>query len=165
MSEPAINPESTGDEYGKENLQLWLRLFACTRLIEKYIRQNLRRENGMTLAQFDYMAQLYRTPQQGLTMRELSQRLMVTNGNITGMTDRLQGHGLVRRQAYENDRRVSHIFLTKKGWAVFTAIAHKHEQWINEIFSGLETNDSLHLVELLAKTKSKAQTLLKSPQQ
>src|SRR5512135_2946428 len=71
-----------------ESLRLWLRLLTCTLLIERRIRARLREDFGTTLPRFDLMAQLERNPA-GLRMGELSQRLMVTGGNVTGITDQL----------------------------------------------------------------------------
>ena len=65
-------------------LRTWLRLFTCTQLIERRVRTGLREEFGTTLPRFDLMAQLERAPK-GMTLGELSQRMMVSNGNITGL--------------------------------------------------------------------------------
>ena len=95
-------------------LKLWLRMLSCTTQIETEIRRRLRRGFGVTLARFDYMAQLHRRPE-GLKMGELSSRLMVTGGNVTGLTDELQRDGLVLRATHPNDRRAWIVRLTPKG--------------------------------------------------
>ena len=108
------------------SLRLWLRLFACTSLIEARIRHKLQATFNMTLPRFDLMAQLERSPD-GLKMGELSQRLMVTGGNITGITDTLEREGLVERVDDPVDRRAWRVKLTREGVQRFRKIATEHE--------------------------------------
>ena len=118
-------------------LKLWLRLLACATQIESEIRRRLRAQFGVTLARFDYMAQLYRY-KDGLKMRELSRYLMVTGGNVTGLTDDLERDGLVAREASPSDRRAWILRLTPKGRRGFEAMAQEHERWILELRGGLD---------------------------
>ena len=118
-------------------LKLWLRLLACATQIESEIRRRLRAQFGVTLARFDYMAQLYRY-KDGLKMRELSRYLMVTGGNVTGLTDDLERDGLVAREASPSDRRAWILRLTPKGRRAFEAMAQEHERWILELLGGLD---------------------------
>ena len=118
-------------------LKLWLRMLASTTQIEVEIRKRLRERFGISLARFDYMAQLYRY-KDGLKMRALSRYLMVTGGNVTGLTDELEGDGLVERVASPDDRRAWIVCLTAKGRSAFEAMAQEHEQWILELFEGLD---------------------------
>ena len=118
-------------------LKLWLRLLACATQIESEIRRRLRAQFGVTLARFDYMAQLYRY-KDGLKMRELSRYLMVTGGNVTGLTYDLERDGLVAREASPSDRRAWILRLTPKGRRGFEAMAQEHERWILELLGGLD---------------------------
>ena len=118
-------------------LKLWLRLLASTTQIEAEIRKRLREQFDITLARFDYLAQLYRF-REGLKMRVLSNYLMVTGGNVTGLTDDLERDGLVVREASPDDRRAWIVRLTPKGRKSFEAMAKAHEGWIMELFSGLD---------------------------
>ncbi len=117
-------------------LKLWLRLLACATEIEDDVRKRLRAAFGVSLARFDYLAQLYRHG--GLKMRDLSRYLMVTGGNVTGLTDELEREGLVHREASESDRRAFIVRLTPLGRRTFESMAKQHEQWIVEMFSGLD---------------------------
>ena len=117
-------------------LKLWLRLLACTTQIEDEVRRRLRTGFNVSLARFDYLAQLYRHG--GLKMRDLSRYLMVTGGNVTGLTDELERDGLVQREASETDRRAFIVRLTPLGRQTFEAMAKEHERWIAELFSGLD---------------------------
>jgi len=95
-------------------------------MVERMVRTKLREDFATTLPRFDLMAQLERNPQ-GLKMKELSQRLMVSGGNITTITDQLTSEGLVEREANESDRRVIRIRLTAKGRKLFAKMATAHE--------------------------------------
>jgi DNA-binding MarR family transcriptional regulator len=133
-------------------LKLWLRLLACTSKVENEVRGRLRAKFDTTLPRFDLMAQLERNPA-GLKMNELSQRLMVTGGNVTGITDQLEKEGLVVRASDPSDRRAYTVKLTPDGRAVFAKMAAVHEQWVIELFGGLNAAEKDQIYRLLAKLK------------
>ena len=133
-------------------LRLWLRLLSCSQRVETELRQRLRERFDGSLPRFDLMAQLDRHPQ-GLKMRELSQRLMVTGGNVTGLTDRLVAEGLVERQEDAHDRRAFSVRLTDEGRRQFRLMAREHEAWVAELLGGITTSDQGRLFELLGGLK------------
>ncbi|AMO22867.1 MarR family transcriptional regulator [Ramlibacter solisilvae] len=138
-----------------QELRLWLRLLTCTQIVEKQVRTQLRARFDTTLPRFDLMAQLERAPE-GLKMKELSRRMMVTGGNVTGITDQLAAEGLVDRVDVEGDRRAYCVRLTAKGRRVFNDMAQQHEQWIVEAFRALSDKDIATLYKLLGKVKDHA---------
>jgi DNA-binding MarR family transcriptional regulator len=144
-------PEDHGDE-----LRLWLRLLTCTTLIEGAVRGRLRERFDVTLPRFDLMAQLDRAPD-GMTLSDVSKRMMVSNGNVTGLVERLVESGHLDRRTSLSDRRVQVIRLTKTGRAEFRKMAAEHQTWISDIFSDLTPKDVRDLMRLLAKTKGSAQ--------
>ncbi len=125
----------------KARLSLWLRLLKSTRQIESEIRERLRREFATTLPRFDVMAALDRH-RDGLKMSALSDALMVSNGNVTGIIDWLAHHGLVERIAKPGDRRVSLVRLTEKGRSEFARQAAAHEAWVNELLAGFDGQEA-----------------------
>ena len=141
----------------KRELRLWLRLLTCTQLIERNIRNELRTRFGTTLPRFDLMSQLERHPE-GLKMNELSRRMMVSGGNVTGITDQLVKEGLVERVAHPSDRRAFRIRLTRAGTKAFAEMAAEHEAWIVGLLSGLTRKEHQDLLGLLAKVKHHATT-------
>jgi len=143
-------PEDHGDE-----LRLWLRLLTCTNLIEGEVRSRLRDRFDVTLPRFDLMAQLDKAPD-GMTLSDVSKRMMVSNGNVTGLVERLVESGHIDRRTSDQDRRVQVIRLTKAGRAEFRKMAAEHEIWIAEIFADLSEKDVRDLMRLLAKTKLSA---------
>jgi DNA-binding MarR family transcriptional regulator len=139
----------------KTELRLWLRLLTCTTLIENEVRRRLRETFDITLPRFDLMAQLDRAPS-GMTLGELSQRMMVSNGNITGLVDRLVKQGLIQRRPLPHDRRVQIVSLTAEGQREFRTMARINADWVGEIFQGLTQKDIEAIMPLLAKTKESA---------
>ena len=137
-----------------QSLKLCLRMLSCTMRIENEIRSRLRATFDITLPRFDLMAQLERYPQ-GLRMGELSKRMMVTGGNITGITDQLEREKLVQRVTDPHDRRASSVQLTDAGRAAFNAMAAVHEGWIEELLQDIPSEDKAQLIVLLARMKDK----------
>lgn len=140
----------------KASVRLWLRLFSCVTLIEAEIGRRLRARFDISLAKFDFMAQLYRSPDGTMTMSQLGKSLMVTGGNITGLTDRLAREGLVERIPHPSDRRSRVIGLSDKGREAFETMAEVHEEWIRELMSGLDEDEQEHLTGQLGTLKDRA---------
>jgi len=133
-------------------LRLWLRLLTCTQLLERHVRNQLRLRFRTTLPRFDLMSQLERYPE-GLKMKELSQHLMVTGGNVTGIVDQLAKEGLIERLPEPGDRRAFRVRFTRAGDKAFAEMARAHEDWIISILSGLSRKEHAELFRLLAKVK------------
>ena len=133
-------------------LKLWLRMLASTTHIEAEIRRRLRERFDISLARFDYMAQLYRY-RDGLKMRDLSRYLMVTGGNVTGLTDDLAHDGIVVRESSPSDRRAWIVRLTPKGRRQFETMAREHEGWILELFAGLDAKTVQQLYQQLGQLR------------
>ena len=138
-----------------DELRLWLRLLTCTTLIEGEVRRRLRETFDVTLPRFDLMAQLDKTPD-GMTLGELSSRMMVSNGNVTPLVERLVADRLIARRPAPHDRRAQIVRLTPAGRRSFRAMAKAHESWILEIFADLKPAEIASLMALLAKTKRSA---------
>jgi DNA-binding MarR family transcriptional regulator len=133
-------------------LRLWLRLLTCSQLIERHVRSRLRSRFGITLPRFDLMSQLERHAE-GLKMNELSRRMMVTGGNVTGIVDQLVKEGLVQRVVEPADRRAFRVCLTRAGDKVFAEMARAHEEWVVQLLAGLGRRDNDALMQLLARLK------------
>ena len=146
-------------ESDHHSLKLWLRLLTCSSLIEKKLRDELRLSFDMTLPRFDFLSQLERAPD-GLTMGELSKRMMVSGGNISGIAAQLVDEGLIDRSQVPNNRRTFIVTLTQKGRDEFETIAKTHERWVIEILGQLDQDDVKQLMNLLLKVKN---TVLTDP--
>jgi DNA-binding MarR family transcriptional regulator len=134
----------------KARLRLWLRLLKASKLIETELRERMRRELDTTLPRFDVMAALSRNPE-GLKMSALSGVLKVSNGNVTGIVERLVEDGFVRRDAVENDRRAFLAKLTDAGRAEFARQAEAHEAWVDELLDDVEPERAERLAQLLGE--------------
>jgi DNA-binding MarR family transcriptional regulator len=105
------------------------------------------------------MAQLERNPG-GLRMSELSKRLMVSGGNVTGITDQLEREGLVTRSLDRGDRRAIAVKLTDAGLKRFRVMAAHHEQWIIELLTGLSQENRQGMMSILRKLKMHLSTVV-----
>ncbi len=143
----------------KDELRLWLRLLTCTTLMEGEIRTRLRRDFDTTLPRFDLMAALDRAPA-GLSLGDISKRMMVSNGNVTGLATRLEAEGLVERRARPGDRRAQMLRLTPKGRREFARQSAAHEGWIAELFGGLTEAERAALLRLLGTAKGSVRAAL-----
>ena len=137
-SRPANAPKP--GPIAKERLRLWLKLLKSSSMIEDEIRRRLRQRCNWTLPRFDVMSALSRAPD-GLKMSEISKKLRVSNGNITGIVDKLTEEGLALRVAVPGDRRASLVRLTPRGAETFSQHAAAHEAWIDTILGKLDDDD------------------------
>lgn len=138
----------TSSETSKDRLRLWLRVLKATRAVEGAIRENLRQDFATTLPRFDVMAALTQH-QEGLKMSELSSVLKVSNGNVTGIVERLVEDGHVMREKVPGDRRASRVRMTEAGLAEFSRQAEAHEAWIDQIFADVAPDEAQPMAEAL----------------
>jgi DNA-binding MarR family transcriptional regulator len=141
-------PRQSPPPLSKQRLRLWIRILRTARAIEAEVRDRLRVEFDVTLPQFDVMAALERKPG-GMTMTELSRFLMVSNGNVTGIIDRLESDKLVTRHAPADDRRATIVQLTPRGLKEFTAMAKAHQGWVDGLLSDFGAADAATLIRHL----------------
>lgn len=150
LGDDAIGREARVAPDDHRAVRLWLRLLACSRQIEQEVRSRLRREFATTLPRFDYLAQLDRHPR-GLRMNTLSRYLMVTGGNVTGLTDQLVAEGHVERSPDPDDRRSAIVRLTAAGRTQFARMARIHERWVIELLDGFDDGPALY--EILGRLR------------
>lgn len=143
-------PQPDQEPLSKERLRLWLRILKLSSSVQAELRRRLRDNHDTTLPRFDVMAALSRYPD-GLKMSELSDYLKVSNGNITGIIDRLAEEGLALRVAVPGDRRAMIARLTPKGTKAFADLAQHHEEWIDDRLGNLTREDAKTLTRLLNK--------------
>jgi DNA-binding MarR family transcriptional regulator len=141
------------DADSKARLRLWIRLLRASRLIESVARERLKSQFNATLPRFDVMAALFRQPD-GMLMSEISRFLMVSNGNVTGIVDRLVSDGFAVRSQRNGDRRTSFISLTRKGRSVFAEMAAAHERWVDELLDSISARDADQLSVKLKSFRS-----------
>jgi DNA-binding MarR family transcriptional regulator len=125
----------------KQRLRLWLRMLRATRRVENELRERLRTGHDTTMPRFDVLAALYRRPE-GLKMSALSRMLMVSNGNVTGLIERLVEDGYVQRNAVHGDRRATEVQLTASGTQYFERLAAEHEGWVNDILNDISEDEA-----------------------
>jgi DNA-binding MarR family transcriptional regulator len=143
------------EAHAKQSLRVWIRLLRATTLIEKAVRSHLRIRCATTLPRFDVLSALDRAGAE-LTMSELSERLLVSNGNVTGVIARLIEEGFVGRQTDPSDRRVHRVFLTQSGRLAFRHLAQEHEALIDHIMAGFGESEMEQLLDLTATLEESA---------
>lgn len=154
---PKFHDKLGGAPHSKLSLRLWLRLLSCSMIIEKRIRARLDEEFETTLPRFDVLAALERHPE-GLTMGQLSGYIMVSNGNVTAVVNRLLKDGWIVRTTDKSDRRVATVRLTRKGQQAFLKMASVHEQWVDHMFQGLSDQRIEELMDALGEMRLSIET-------
>jgi DNA-binding MarR family transcriptional regulator len=152
MAEASLAPVDAPPA-SKERLRLWIRLLRASRIVENELQGRLKREFETTLPRFDVMAALNRAPD-GMLMSDLSRYLLVSNGNVTGIVDRLVKDGFVARTRRDGDRRTSIVSLTAEGAAAFRAMAAAHEGWIDDLLGDVGEGDARRLSSMLKTFRS-----------
>ena len=143
------SPEADGAHL---ELRIWLRLLACTTRIEKALSTRLRKEFNTTLARFDLLAQLNRSAG-GATMSEVSRLLMVSNGAITGLVQKLEAEGFIHREVDSEDKRTFRLRLSQEGAREFGRMARRHEEWVVSLIGELSPVAQSDLLQHLTLLK------------
>lgn len=137
----------------KSSVRLWLQLMKCTKAIETHIGSRFRRVHNQSLARFDVLSQLYRMGGDWAAIGHVSNMMMASSGNITGLLDRMVNENLLIRRASPHDRRSYQVKMTPEGRKLFRKLARDHEKWVAEALAGLASEDEEHLIELLIRVR------------
>ncbi|WP_428929376.1 MarR family winged helix-turn-helix transcriptional regulator [Marinibacterium sp. SX1] len=146
--------EITDENLARQRLRLWLQMLKATRFVENRLRERLREGYDTTLPRFDVLAALHARPE-GMKMTELSQHLVVSNGNVTGVVDRLVSEGLTERCPMENDRRAFLVRITDKGRALMDDMAAEHLGWIDEMFEEVAETDAARGISIMLDIRNR----------
>jgi DNA-binding MarR family transcriptional regulator len=149
----AASTAARRDSDSKARLRLWVRLLRATRTVEAQTRERFKRQFNVTMPRFDVLAALYREPD-GMLMSEISRFLLVSNGNVTGIVDRLVSDGFVVRSQRNGDRRTSFVRLTAKGRTAFAEMSAAHEGWIDRLLGGVTAREAEQLSTKLRSFRS-----------
>jgi DNA-binding MarR family transcriptional regulator len=144
-------PDTAGaraEDPARRAVSLWLRLLAAHNLILREVRRGM--GGAATLPQFDVLAQLDREPG-GLTFSSLSQRLLVSAGNLTGIVARLERGGLVHRDGDPLDRRAFRVRLTARGRGLLAELMPRHAALVRALFAELPAREQDELRARLAR--------------
>lgn len=155
LSKPTSVPHASDLQLARQRLRLWFRMLKAVRYVENDLRERLRQGFDMTLPRFDVLAVLLAAPD-GLRMTELSQQLMVSNGNVTGIVDRLVADGLVERETMQNDRRAFLIRISVRGEQLMQEITARHLEWIDELFADVTEADAARGISIMLDIRHKA---------
>lgn len=110
------------------------------------------RELNLTGAQLNTLLVLRDAGNDGLSLGEIGRRLVVTRANVTGLIDRLEREGLVRREGTA-DRRVTLARITEKGVGLLEAALPHHRQLLAELLDCLTPDEKEQLIALLTRLR------------
>ncbi len=136
----------------KQRLRLWLNLLRATRKVEAALREEMRQAYGSTLPRFDVRSALDLS-RDGLLLSELSQRRMVSNGNVTGIIERLVVDGLVERLPVPGDKRATRVRLTAEGARAFAEMAAEHEGWVDQLLAEIDAEEAQFMIDALTRIR------------
>ena len=143
----------------RDPVRLSLRLIGASRLIEREVDSLMRARFDSTIARFDFLSALDRHG--ALTLGEVSQYLLVSNGNVTQLRTRLSDDGLIETEQDENDRRIQRVRLTRRGQSVFNKMAKAHAACVDRLLGDLSQADKQALTRLLDGAKASIRRKLK----
>ena len=131
------------------SISIVVRLLAAQNLMLGALRRGLGPE--LSLARFDLLAQL--TREDGQTLAQLSRRMLVTAGNLTGLVDRAERDAIVERRPDPNDRRLTRAWLTARGEKLAVRAIARHAELAEEILAPLEPREREELRRLLGRLR------------
>jgi DNA-binding MarR family transcriptional regulator len=154
-AEALVHSQDPGDSRSKRSLRAWLQLIKCSKRVEQEMSGRLREHYQSSLSRFDVLAHLFEAGEQGLSTTQLANRLLASKGNITRLLDRMAEDELIRRQPNPTDRRISDVFLSKKGAEAFSRMAPAHQIWSDEVFDVLSDAEKETLIALLSRVRQR----------
>jgi MarR family transcriptional regulator, 2-MHQ and catechol-resistance regulon repressor len=143
-------------------LSMLRELVRCYQAFEQYSASHVR-AMGLTPAQFDIIATLGDTP--GMTFKELGEKALITKGTLTGVVDRLEDKGLVKRVALPQDGRCSVVMLTRAGEREFKRIFLAHVDHMGKAFGKVRVADLDALRVKLRELRGVLETSVRSAAQ
>lgn len=141
--------------HGKRSLRAWLHLVKCAKRIEQEMTARFRSSYSSSMSRFDVLAHLYQVEGEALSTTELASRLLASRGNITRLLDRMADDGLIQRRPNALDRRISDVYLSRKGRQMFADMAQEHERWSDEVFDALTDAEKDTLIGLLQRVRQR----------
>ncbi len=118
---------------------------------------------GIAAPRSHVLMTVFLSPDGCLSQREISDRLMVTGGNISQLVNALHKDGLVRRTVRRNNRRVTDIRLTPAGLEVCRQVLEIRGQFVADAWSVLDQDEKRALKGMLERLLTHAETLHAAP--
>jgi MarR family 2-MHQ and catechol resistance regulon transcriptional repressor len=138
-------------EYSKEEQLALKAVLVNARMINamKKATEKKLMEFGLTLTEFDALEPLYNKGE--LPLKDLSEKMLMANGSVTYVINKLEKRGLVKRVPSKNDRRVYHTSLTDEGYKFFDDLFQKFVPFNNTLFSSLTVEEREQYIMLTKK--------------
>ncbi len=137
-----------------KHLSLWVRMVASSTRVVQILNKRMKENTPLTLAKFDVLVAIDRTPGGVITMSELSRLLLVSNANTTGMVGRLIKDGFVEKWALPTDRRVYSVAMTSEGRKALKHAIGIHKEWVDELLGGIDEDKIDGLIDTFSSLKN-----------
>lgn len=148
MNQPSPFPRPPREPF----LPILRELALCYQAFERHSSRHIR-SLGLTPSQFDIIATLGNTS--GMSCKELGERTLITKGTLTGVIDRLEARGLLRRRGAKHDRRSFTVALTPAGEREFERVFPAHLAFLKPAFGGFKGEDLAELEHKLHRLRSR----------
>ncbi|HHW01827.1 MAG TPA: MarR family transcriptional regulator [Thermoanaerobacterales bacterium] len=125
--------------------------FKRTHEMLEEVFENYFQEYDISDSKFNLLVILYNSSEKGLMLSEIGDRMLVTKANITGLIDRLERQGLVKRIRDESDRRKIQAVITRKGIEFTEEVIKKYKEWSGSIMNILNDDEKSMLIKIMAK--------------
>lgn len=113
------------------------------------------RAYGLTVSQFNVLMLLkYQSGGEGITQTQLGQMLFVNRSNVTGVVDRMEDAGWVRRGSEEGDRRVKPVAITAAGHSLLEQAEKVYFARVQEVMGCLSNDEHQRLCHMLERLRS-----------
>lgn len=133
----------------REERRAWLAYIDFSTLLADHLNRQLRRDAGVTHADYSLLAYLSTAPDRTLTMSELAERLKITRSRLTHAVTRLQEAGYVDRQEAPGNRRNQLAVLTAQGQQLLDRAAPGHVEAVRRaVFCALTPEQVRQLAEI-----------------
>lgn len=144
------------DSISPSRTRVWFRMIRLHQALYSEVATRLR-VVGLSVPQFDVLSTL--TEREGMSQRELAERLYVTKGNVSGLIDRLVEAKLVERRSIPEDRRSHALYLTTEGVRLAKLGIETHQRFMDETLGKLPSDDIATLDRILVSWRDTARAV------
>ncbi|MEA4923239.1 MAG: MarR family transcriptional regulator [Eubacteriaceae bacterium] len=114
---------------------------------------NALKNDGLTLSQVGVLIELYKRDPEGISIKELSKSICVTQPTMTGLIDRMKEKGIIDCGSDQSDRRIKMVRLNKKGKECIGNAEQNMLDTERQLLDGLTEKERTQFKMLLGKVR------------
>ena len=130
-------------------LEAWINFLRAHAAVTRQFNAELLATHGLTINDYDVLAQLARAPEQSLKRVDLSERVLLTPSGITRLLKGLETAGYVSNRPCAEDARVTYAVLTPEGQEKLDEARKTHVASVRALFSERFQKDELETLASL----------------